>query len=834
MAQQEERNCVQYFERIFTSSHEGIFFVDPEGCFTRINPAVTALLGYAQDDLEGKPFSDIVHKAAAVKKLSSVIRLHHFIRSEKEPIEMVLLDTRGRSIPVSLRSAIIHDSDGGVQGAMGMLEKRPEKGHDRGLEVKSVQEKIWEIEQNYQNILNNSGDAVFLADFNGLITTINNALVQMTGFAENELLGRHLMELTPLEGTYTSTTGERITFDEQLLETQVERSNELFETGRVTNYELYFLRRDGKVVPVETTLSLLRNKNGERRGSIAICRDITKRKTGERELLTAKDKIETANQELRSAIEQAQGLASAAQAADRAKSQFLANISHEIRTPMNGIIGFTEMIIDTGLTPEQEDFANTIKRSAEALLSIINDILDFSKIESGQFEFESIGFDPELLAYDVCELIRPKTGDKPIEIILRVADDVPSEFTGDPFRFRQVLVNLMGNAAKFTEEGEIELSITIDAEEPSRVKFHAMVRDTGIGIPEDRLASVFEPFIQADGSITRKYGGTGLGLSICRKIADIMGGDVWAESSSGTGSTFHFTGWMKTQPGKQSARRPTPRSLAGRRILIADDNANNREIMKHVLELAKMQVTVLSSGEEVVPAVQHAMREGSPFDICVLDIQMPVVSGYDAARRLRELNISIPLIAASSLSDRNAKECEQHGFNGFMPKPVSRNKLIKMIEFLLSEEPGAEPEIKHREIVTQYSVQENVKHTVCILLAEDNPVNQKLAKTLLVKAGYSVHVAKNGKEAVAVYTASPELFSLVFMDLQMPELSGIEATKSIRQQGFDTIPIVAMTAHAMKGDRERCIEAGMNDYISKPIKREAVFEMVRKWVLEKY
>ncbi|MEA1866618.1 MAG: response regulator, partial [Thermodesulfobacteriota bacterium] len=638
---------------------------------------------------------------------------------------------------------------------------------------------------------------------------------------------------------------------------------------------------------------ILRDEEGKILGTLGSGEDITERKQAEEEL-------KKTNQELERAVDLAKQMAIRAQAANIAKSEFLANMSHEIRTPMNAVIGFTDILLDSDLNDSQIDYAETIRSSGNALLSVINDVLDFSKIEAGEMGFEEIDFDPELLAYDVCELTHPRIGSKPVEILCRIGDRLPSCVKGDPARFRQVLINLMGNSSKFTESGEIELSLDIEEEKDDQVKLHAAIRDTGIGIPKDKLSAIFSPFQQADGSTTRKYGGTGLGLSICKKISKLMGGDVWAERAEDCrlkdkikgrnnkqspsadqqshGSIFHFTAWFKKAEDKE-IRRFTPVSLSNKKALIIDDNQTNLDILTHLLELVGMRIVTLRNGANVIPTLTNALESGDPFDSCILDIQMPGMSGYQVVKQMRDPKSSIqglqstiinqqlsiqglPLLALSSLMERDAGKCEKAGFDGFLSKPIRREKLYGMLERMIGKTKGKgkKDETVKEKIITQYSVREEMKHSVRILLAEDNPVNQKLAKMMLTKAGYQVEVADNGKEAVEKYTASPEDFDLIFMDIQMPEMDGLEATKAIRKreeqlkaQGSklkakdgvssgelstlsfqhsarsERVPIVAMTAHAMKGDREKCIEAGMDDYITKPIKRELVFKVLEKW-----
>jgi len=653
-------------------------------------------------------------------------------------------------------------------------------------------------------------------DEDGRLTSWNCTSSRLYGIASSEAVGCQLQELLLGPESARSFTADLA---------------EVWNSGKPASPKEWCIRsREGAILWVYSSIFPIL-KEDEVHEVYCMQVDITDRKAAEEKIGMANEELQNMNEQLEITIRHAQRLAMEAQIANVAKSEFLARMSHEIRTPMNGVIGFTDLLLTSPLNDEQFEYAEIIKKSGETLLTLIDEILDFSKIEAGQMELESVEFDPEAMAYDICDLIRPRIHNKPIELLCRISEAVPSCLLGDPSRFRQVLLNLMGNAAKFTEHGEIELSMTVDSEDNQRVLIHTTVRDTGIGIPIEKQGTIFEAFQQSGSFITRKYGGTGLGLAICRQLSNLMDGRVWVESIPGQGATFHFTGWLgKGSAGAEKAKRTV--SLGGQRILLVDDNAVSLEALRRLLDREGAEVLALNDAQAALSALTSSYSEGKPFDLGILDTQMPEMNGFDLAQAIRlqpHPMGRIPLLALTSSANQNGDLFQKAGFTGFLTKPARPGRLVDALSRILEARSASvfDHSIRVKAPLTSREIS---KRAVRILLVEDNPANQKLAQLILNKAGYEVETADNGREALQRFCDSPDHFDMILMDVQMPVMDGLRATRALRKRGFKDVPIVAMTANAMKGDREKCIESGMNDYIAKPVRRENVYEMIRKWV----
>ncbi len=650
-------------------------------------------------------------------------------------------------------------------------------------------------EERYRAFMNNIPAIALIKDNQGRILYINEPMARIYNINLEDVRGKHLADWIPEE------IARRIRAHDQ----------EVISSKRALTFEEVVPTPDGVPHHWLAFRFPIKGPGGELLvGTVGV--DITDRKLAEAALNDAKE---------------------LAEAASRAKSEFLANMSHEIRTPLNGVVGMTDLALGTDLTSEQREYLDTVKISADSLLTVINDILDFSKIEAGKIDLEMIDFNVRDHLEATLKTLAFRGDEKGLELLCEVAPEVPEMARGDSNRLRQIIVNLVGNAIKFTDAGEVALKVGVDAVEGGDRILHFVVSDTGVGIPPEKQKLIFEPFSQADSSTTRKYGGTGLGLTISARLVAMMGGRMWVESEMGRGSQFHFTARLGTSWKSIEVGTIAPAEiLRGVKVLVADDNRTNRRILEGMLKRWEMKSTSVEDGEQALAKLSSALEAGEAYGLILTDMHMPNMDGFGLIERIRrrpELSTAVIMMLTSAGHRGDAARCQELGVSAYLLKPIRQSELREAIARVLGaqEQKGVIP------LITRYSLGDAHDPTefLRVLVVEDNAVNQRLATRLLEKRGHRVTVTANGREAVE--SVEKHTYDLILMDVQMPEMDGLEATAVIREREKHKgarIPIIALTAHAMKGDRERCLAAGMDGYLTKPIRSQELDEVLETYL----
>jgi len=774
-----------FLASLLDSLRDAVVALDSRHEIVEWNKGAERIFGYAKSEALGREIDNLIGgtRAAEAARITAGI----MTRGEKfAGVETIRFRKDGAPVPVSISATPLH-ARGAFQGSVAIYRDLSDRRRMEREQAR-IGKALKDLRDQNATIVASLAEGIILEDAKGLVTFVNPSLERLLGYTSGELVGQHWKKIVPPEdiGGLRAKTRSRA-------------------TTTLEQYEARFLTRSGAIVPVLLSTQSLFDR-GRLRGVLSAVTDITERKRIEGELEAARE---------------------GAQSANRAKSEFLANMSHEIRTPMNGIMGMIELALDTTLTTEQRDFLTAARASAESLLTVINDILDFSKIEARMIEFEPVPFALRDALTDTVATLALAAHRKGLELLCRVHPDVPDAVVGDLGRIRQVIINLVNNAIKFTERGEVAVDADMDAPAAGGLVLRVQVRDTGIGIPKAKQAAVFKAFVQADGSVTRRFGGTGLGLAISAQLAEMMGGRIWVESAVGRGSTFGFTVPLKT--GRGRAARPVPVEpavLAGLPVLIVDDNATNRAILREMLLNWSMAPEEAESADAALATLAARDRAGRAFKMMLVDSHMPDVDGFDLIARIRKDpgKADVPILMLTSADGRgDLDRSRELGLAGYLPKPVKQSDLFDAIMIAL----GAQAlDRADRPLVTIQSVRGD-RPRYRILLAEDNPINQKVATRLLEKRGHTVVTAGDGAKALAAIKR--HAFDIVLMDVQMPRMSGFEVTAAVRAAERKTgahLPIIALTAHAMKGDRERCLGAGMDDYLTKPLKPETMFETI--------
>jgi PAS domain S-box-containing protein len=798
-AEQAIRESEMRYKTLFNAASDSIMILDTRGDrlgqIVAANLAAAEITGYTVEELQKLNLSDLRTPLQAMSVRKDIGRV---LNGEKVTLEITRCRKDGTTFPVEVNQSIL---------ALG--EKRYVLDFARDVtQRKESEREVAMLAQAIRSI----NEGVVVSDPDGNIIFVNAAVVDMLGYQSDELIGKNVTMFQSIRKPSES-VGDVV----------------MSAKANLWEGELMGRRKDGTEFPIYLSAANITDENGQCTALIGVFQDITDRKHYIEELQNAKE---------------------AAEAASLAKSEFLANMSHEIRTPMNGIVGMTELALDTELTSEQREYLKLVKLSSDSLLRVINDILDFSKIEAGKLELDRDEFSLQDNVDEVMKGLGVRADQKGLELAYYLRPGVPDRVVGDAGRLRQILVNLVGNALKFTERGEVVVRIDLESRTDDQVVLHFCVRDTGIGVPIEKQALIFDSFTQADGSTTRRYGGTGLGLAISTQLVSAMHGKIWVESPSncgsldtagraedlkpdcddykpdaekgGSGSMFHFTAAFGLAKVSQEQTAPLELStLRGLPVLVIDDNATNRRILEVQLTGWEMKPVATESAAEALKTIRHAAAGNAPFKLALVDLHMPDIDGAELTELIRSMpeasDIKI-IMMSSALRENYSKRALC--VDSYLMKPVKAPELLGVIRSIFGKAALSQAESQNHRTFSS-------AHPARVLVAEDSPVNQELIRRLLGKWGHSVVIANNGKEAISLL--AEEVFDLVLMDVQMPEMNGFEATAIVRESERATgshIPIIALTAHALKDDRERCLEAGMDDYVSKPLDAEALFNLI--------
>jgi PAS domain S-box-containing protein len=792
---------------LLESTEEGIYGVDLEGRCTFINKAGARMLSYAPEEVLGRNMHQLMHHTrpdGSPYPVTACPLFRAFKTGKAYQVDDEIVWRKdGTSFAATFTSSPLLE-DGTVKGAVvTFLDITVRKQTERALQESETRTRL---------IVNTALDAVIVMDSQGLIKDWNQQAEKIFGWSRAEALGRLLSEtIIPPQHRDAHNRGLKrflATGDGPVLNKRI---------------EITALHRQGHEFPVELSISPLRS--GETLTFSAFVRDITERKRAEADLQAAKENAEAAN---------------------RAKSEFLASMSHEIRTPMNAIVGMADLLAETALSADQRKYVQIFRRAGDNLLSLINDILDLSKVEASQLELERTGFDLNELMEKVTEMLAVRAHEKFLELACHIAPEVPPYLVGDPTRLRQVLVNLLGNAIKFTDSGEVVLRVEQEKDAPppspspsmgedkgggESVALRFAISDTGVGIPPDKLGMIFERFTQVDSSTTRKHGGTGLGLAICKRLVELMGGRIWAKSSPGLCTTFYFTVCFEVQPATQRSRKFTPVQLQGLRTLVVDDNDTNRLILRELLSSWKAVVTEAETGTAALAELQRAQAAGAPYELLLLDCRMPEMDGFQVAEAIRA-HTGLTGVTMMMLTSDNRKDHIQRsrdlGLAGYVVKPIRRTDLLEAVAMAVGQNRSAVSPAPAEVPPTPATAED--QRVLRILLAEDSSDNRLLIQSYFKKTLHHLDIADNGAIAVAKFRARN--YDLVLMDMQMPVKDGYAATRAIRQwerdHGRPPTPIIALTAHALKGDEEKTLAAGCTAHLAKPIKKAVLLQVIQE------